>query len=209
MLMLLRSAYPTERPGRALRSVALPLVLLVWVGCGANKPQATPAPTSTAAPIAPVPTGPPPPEPIETGKDCAKATSACGGGACVAKINNSCDTPITCELDVLATCSAETTTGEARSKGRGTIPAKTDGQVTAQSSCEGGVVQLTVAESMKVQPADVAVGYRVARGGRQWLIYRSLAPPKNRTLLGHNLSTELLVARFTREGEVKPLLEIE
>jgi hypothetical protein len=69
--------------------------------------------------------------------------------------------------------------------------------------------QLTVAESLAVQPDDVAVGYRVAVGGKNWLIYRSLTPPRNRTLLGHNLSGEMLIARFTRKGEVKSLIEIE
>jgi hypothetical protein len=69
--------------------------------------------------------------------------------------------------------------------------------------------QLTVAESLAVQPDEVAVGYRVAVGKEQWLIYRSLAEKANRTLLGHNLSTETLVAQFHRSGEVEPLLEIE
>ncbi|MBN2218011.1 MAG: hypothetical protein JW719_11610 [Pirellulales bacterium] len=69
--------------------------------------------------------------------------------------------------------------------------------------------QLTVAASLEIQPADVAVGYRVQLGREQWLIYRSLAPRANRTLLGHNLSTESLVARFDRSGEVEPLIEVE
>ena len=60
-----------------------------------------------------------------------------------------------------------------------------------------------------LQPADVAVGYRVAIGRQQWLVYRSLAKPANRTLLGHNLSTEMLVARFDKSGEVESLIEIE
>lgn len=68
---------------------------------------------------------------------------------------------------------------------------------------------LTVAESLEVQPPEVAVGYRVALGRRQWLIYRSLAARANRTLLGHNLSSEMLVARFDPSGEVEPLVEIE
>ena len=68
---------------------------------------------------------------------------------------------------------------------------------------------LTVAESWANQPNDVAVGYRVAIGRKQWLLYRSLTPPRNRTLLGHNLSTETLVARFGRNGQVEPLIEIE
>ncbi len=68
---------------------------------------------------------------------------------------------------------------------------------------------LTVAENLRAQPDDVAVGYRVMVGGQQWLIYRSLAEAGNRTLLGHNLASELLVARFGRDGEVEPLVEIE
>jgi len=69
--------------------------------------------------------------------------------------------------------------------------------------------QLTVAESLAVQPADAAVGYRISTGSKHWLVYRSLTPPRNRTLLGHNLSSETLIARFTRKGEVKSLIEIE
>jgi hypothetical protein len=69
--------------------------------------------------------------------------------------------------------------------------------------------QLTVAESLLVQPADVAAGYRVSIGGKHWLFYRSLTPSRNRTLLGHNLSSETLIARFTRKGEVRSLIEIE
>ncbi|MEX0714781.1 MAG: hypothetical protein WD278_20765 [Pirellulales bacterium] len=60
-----------------------------------------------------------------------------------------------------------------------------------------------------VQPADPAVGYRVQVGRQQWLIYRSLAERGNRTVLGHNLISEFLVARFDRQGKVEPLLEIE
>ena len=68
---------------------------------------------------------------------------------------------------------------------------------------------LAVAESHVVQPADVAVGYRVATGKAQWLIYRSLASPQSRSLLGYNVRSELLVARFDRQGEVEPLVEVE
>jgi hypothetical protein len=69
--------------------------------------------------------------------------------------------------------------------------------------------QLTVGQKGVVQPADAAVGYRVAVGGRQWLVYRSLAPATSRTLLGHNLNSETLVARFRRDGEVETLIEVE
>lgn len=69
--------------------------------------------------------------------------------------------------------------------------------------------QLTVAENLAAQPDDVAVGYRVMIGKDQWLVYRALASKGNRTLLGHNLSTEMLVARFDGHGKVNPLVEIE
>jgi hypothetical protein len=69
--------------------------------------------------------------------------------------------------------------------------------------------QLTIGESLATQPPHVAAGYRVAIGNRQWLIYRSLTEPKNRTLLGHNLSSETLIARFNANGEVDPLIETE
>jgi hypothetical protein len=55
----------------------------------------------------------------------------------------------------------------------------------------------------------LAVGYRVQVGGQQWLFYRSLGPRGNRTLLGHNLVTEFLAARFNRDGVAESLLEIE
>jgi hypothetical protein len=69
--------------------------------------------------------------------------------------------------------------------------------------------RLTVAQSLEIVPASVAVGYRVMVGKDQWLIYRSLAPAANRTLLGHNLATEMLIARFGKKGDVVPLIEIE
>ena len=69
--------------------------------------------------------------------------------------------------------------------------------------------QLTVAHALMAQPADVAVGYRIAIGDRQWLIYRSLGPKANRTVLGHNLATETLLARFERSGAVQSIVEIE
>jgi hypothetical protein len=69
--------------------------------------------------------------------------------------------------------------------------------------------QLTVAEERQSVPRDAAVGYRVQFGKQQWVIYRSLTPARNRTLLGHNLSSEFLIARFGRDGSVKALVEVE
>lgn len=69
--------------------------------------------------------------------------------------------------------------------------------------------QLTVAENRRILAADAAVGYRAMAGRRQWLIYRSLVKVGNRTVLGHNLVTEMLIARFGADGEIDPLIEIE
>ena len=69
--------------------------------------------------------------------------------------------------------------------------------------------QLTVAEQRRLLPADVAVGYRAEIGRRQWLVYRSLVPPSGRTVLGQNLGTEFLLARFLRDGTIERRIEIE
>ena len=68
---------------------------------------------------------------------------------------------------------------------------------------------LTVAESLLPVSAERAVGFRVGLGQEQWLVYRSLGQIANRTLLGHNLSTETLLAKFGADGEVTPIIEIE
>ncbi|QDU55569.1 hypothetical protein [Aeoliella mucimassa] len=69
--------------------------------------------------------------------------------------------------------------------------------------------QLTVAESLKVVPAEVAAGYRVQVGDAQWLSYRSLAPKANRTVLGQNTAAEMLLGRFYRTGEFAEILAVD
>ncbi len=56
---------------------------------------------------------------------------------------------------------------------------------------------------------NVAAGYRVQFAKRQWLVYRSLTRPTNRTVLGQNLSSDFLHARFDRSGETQAILEVE
>lgn len=69
--------------------------------------------------------------------------------------------------------------------------------------------RLTVGQQRRVVADDVAVGYRVQVGDEQWLVYRALAGRGSRTVLGHHLHTEFLVARFHATGQVERLLEIE
>jgi hypothetical protein len=69
--------------------------------------------------------------------------------------------------------------------------------------------QLTVGEHRQILPRDVAVGYRVQCGKRQWIAYRSLTAPANRTLIGVNLSTDFFVGRFGSDGETESIVEVE
>jgi hypothetical protein len=69
--------------------------------------------------------------------------------------------------------------------------------------------QLTVAESLEVVPGDLAVGYRAQSGQDQWLFYRSLGRPGNRSVLGYNVAGEFSAGRFLPNGKVKPWIEIE
>ncbi len=69
--------------------------------------------------------------------------------------------------------------------------------------------QLTVAEWMEVLPRDRAVGFRAQSGNGQWLVYRSLGPAGNRTVLGHNIAGEFCAGRFRRSGKLDEWIEIE
>jgi len=69
--------------------------------------------------------------------------------------------------------------------------------------------QLTVADTRLILPPHQAAGFRVQAGLEQWLVYRALDAPRNRTLLGCNVSCEYLVGRVKRSGAVRRLLEIE
>ena len=54
-----------------------------------------------------------------------------------------------------------------------------------------------------------AVGFRVQVGQEQWLLYRALDTPRNRTVLGCNVACEFLLGRIKASGEVARTLEIE
>ncbi|QDT69138.1 hypothetical protein MalM25_20660 [Planctomycetes bacterium MalM25] len=70
--------------------------------------------------------------------------------------------------------------------------------------------QLSVAEALKNVSADVAVAYRVQSAKEQWLMYRSLDEPANRTFLGQNYSSEQVVGTFDAEnGTIDEYFEID
>lgn len=69
--------------------------------------------------------------------------------------------------------------------------------------------QLTVADTRLNLPAWQAAGFRVQSGLEQWLVYRSLDAPRNRTLLGCNVSCDFVIGRIRPHGDVKRMLEIQ
>jgi len=69
---------------------------------------------------------------------------------------------------------------------------------------------LTVSEKSRIVGADRAVAVRVSWGRREtFVIYRSLASPAPRVFLGHRTENRFLVGRFTEQGIVEPIFEVE
>lgn len=69
--------------------------------------------------------------------------------------------------------------------------------------------QITVADTRINLPPSMASGHRVQVGLDHWLLYRSLDAPRNRTLLGFNISSEYVLGRITPNGTVQRTIEIE
>jgi hypothetical protein len=69
---------------------------------------------------------------------------------------------------------------------------------------------LTVSERSRPVPPDRAFAARVSWGRDEtYIIYRSLSPPARRAFLGHQTAARFLVADFTKEGDLKPILSVE
>ena len=69
--------------------------------------------------------------------------------------------------------------------------------------------QLTVADTRRNLPPQQAIGFRIQEGLEQWLVYRTLDEPRNRTVLGCNVSCDFLVGRIGRNGAVERTIEIQ
>lgn len=69
--------------------------------------------------------------------------------------------------------------------------------------------QLTVAESLKIVGPNVAVAYRVQVGKQQYVFYRSMDEPQNRTFFGENVNTEMFLGRLEKNGTMTELVQIE
>ena len=68
--------------------------------------------------------------------------------------------------------------------------------------------QLTVADTRQNLPPHQATGFRIQEGPEQWLVYRTLDEPRNRTVLGCNISCGFLIGRIGRTGVVDRAIEI-
>ncbi|MGD9856365.1 MAG: hypothetical protein AB7U20_15575 [Planctomycetaceae bacterium] len=70
--------------------------------------------------------------------------------------------------------------------------------------------RLTVAEDGALLSAETAAGFRLRIGKHQWMFYRSLNAGKTaRTVLGHHTQHEAVIAEFTADGTVEPLVIVE
>jgi hypothetical protein len=65
-----------------------------------------------------------------------------------------------------------------------------------------------VADTRQNLPPHQAAGFRVQAGPDQWLVYRTLDEPRNRTVLGCNISCGFLAGRIGRTGVVERAIEI-
>jgi hypothetical protein len=69
---------------------------------------------------------------------------------------------------------------------------------------------LTVSERSRPVPPDRAVAARVRWGRAEtFVIYRSLGSPARRAFLGHQTAARFLVAEFTEDGDLKPILTVD
>lgn len=117
---------------------------------------------------------------------------------------------------------------EWRSAGVGGVEATVDGLVLEQRSAGSRLYaplwldldperhgrpltwrQLTVADTRQNLPPHQAVGFRVQLGLEQWLVYRSLDEPRNRTVLGCNLSCDFVIGSIGKMGAVERAIEID
>jgi hypothetical protein len=83
----------------------------------------------------------------DTGRPCAPARVACERGNCAANVQNTCDTPVTCDLYIECICAAYT--GEegpaTATSGKNTILAGEKDGLAARVLCSSGEVVATIA----------------------------------------------------------------
>ncbi len=111
-------------------------VSAVLVACGSGVPEPASAPLAEA---------------MDTGRECATAQTRCGGGRCIAEIDNHCKLPITCKLHIESLC--QTANGETGPANASTKEVTTLGSRTrtleAETSCGQGTPVTTRIEGLE------------------------------------------------------------
>jgi hypothetical protein len=115
--------------------VAATLVAIQSLACAPSQPAAEPAPAHSEAPPAP---SAPQSMPVDTGKDCAKATARCGGGACDVTVTNDCGDPVRCAFELAASCQTQSGAITVTGADRGLVGAHSTSDLAAQTSCPEG-----------------------------------------------------------------------
>lgn len=67
--------------------------------------------------------------------------------------------------------------------------------------------QLTVADTRVILRPEQAAGFRIQAGQTQWLLYRALDEPRNRTFLGCNVSSFFRLGTLGEDGLVSQMAE--
>jgi hypothetical protein len=122
-------------------SVFLMPVVAFLTSCGGSRPPAQPPPAADETP-APQPSAPSP-VPVDTGKDCAKATARCGGGACDVTVTNDCDQPVRCAFQLSATCETQSGTVTVNGGDKGLVGPHSKSDLGAETSCPSGAPRQT------------------------------------------------------------------
>ena len=65
--------------------------------------------------------------------------------------------------------------------------------------------RLTIAENFATVGRDIAAAYRIQAGRDQWMFYRSLARPDNRSVLGHNTLKSFVCLRIDAGGATRKI----
>tara|TARA_R110002049_G_scaffold27321_2_gene94249 strand:+ start:464517 stop:466463 length:1947 start_codon:yes stop_codon:yes gene_type:complete len=70
--------------------------------------------------------------------------------------------------------------------------------------------QLTIADERRIVDESTAAGFRVQVGSEQWMLYRSLAGNRCRTVLGKHLLADFFCGRFdTGDGSIEELITVD
>ena len=129
-------------------SITLAGAGIAVAGCSATPPPAPPQPPNAETTAKPAETAEIPREPVETGKDCAKAEAQCGNGVCAVTMNNGCDQAVTCDLTVMMVCQAETDLVQAKARKHETFAAGSKDSVSIAADCAAGRIVTTKVQTI-------------------------------------------------------------